>query len=143
MSARPILLDDSFVTALADTESDAHTSATAAYRVLLDGYTARTKRLFALSSTLATLPPELRRGVFAPVQTLWVSRQHRSAAKQVDASVPAHNALTFVMLSRERIRTVATLAHDDGGTDYDEFDIDVIDVITAEQSGRSDLDHES
>ncbi len=132
MSTRSILLDNAFVAALADTGSASHACATSTYRTLIDGYTARTNRLFALSSTLAELPPEIRRSVLAPVETLWVSRQHRSAAQRVDAAVPAHSALTLVMLARERIRTVATVAYEDGSTDYDDF---TLEVIIDEQSG--------
>ncbi len=140
MSTRSILLDDAFVAALTDARSPAHQSTTATYRALIDGYTARTDRLFALSSALSTLTPEVRRGLLAPVLALWVSRQHRSAALRVDPSVPALNALTLVMLSREQIHTVATVAHDDCSTDYDDFDVD---AITASDSRRCDLDHES
>ena len=128
MSTRAILLDDAFIHSLVDAESTAHRATVATYCTLIDGYTAGTDRLFALSDTLRSLPSDARRGLLAPVQTLWVSRQHRSAAKRVDPAVPEHSALILVMLSREKIRTVATLANDDGSTLYDDFDLDVVRV---------------
>ncbi len=117
MMVRRVLLDGDFIDAVADINSANHTDATALYLTLVDGYTAGNELLFALSSTLARVPKSVQRTTFAPVCTVWVARQHRSAARRVRAEVSANAALTLVMLDTENIRTIATLSAEFAGFD--------------------------
>jgi predicted nucleic acid-binding protein len=137
MTTRSILLDAGFVAALTDTKAPLHADAAELYRTLIDAYVARTIRMFALSSTLAVLPTDARRGVLAPVETLYVSRQHLSASSRVDAEVSPELALTLVMLAREKISTVVTLGADHGSSDYDAFDLEVIALTAVAKRRRS------
>ena len=112
MKVRSVLLDSDFIGALIDAKSPHHGQATDVYRALIDGYTAGANRLFALSTVLTGLDKELRQGLLAPVETVHVAGQHRSAARKVRAEVSPDTALTLVMLAAEKVRTVATFADD-------------------------------
>jgi hypothetical protein len=112
MKVRSVLLDADFIGALVDAESPDHARAADVYRAVIDGYTAGANRLFALSTVLSGLDKNLRRGLLAPVETVHVAGQHRSAARKVRADVSPDTALTLVMIAAEKIRTVATFADD-------------------------------
>ena len=121
MTPRSIVLDAGFIQAVADADAPGHADAVRVYRELVDGYVARTNRLFALSTVLAAHPTATRRGLFAPVEVLYVSRRHRSDSARVGAVVSADMALVLVVMDREKIRCVATLGHD-----FDAFDLEII-----------------
>jgi hypothetical protein len=77
----------------------------------VERYAAGLDRLFALSDVLGDLPREFRRNALAPVVTVRVARQHRSAARRITDRSP-DAALSLVMMRRERIRAVATTGHE-------------------------------
>lgn len=126
---RQVLLDDSFVTALLATDAPAHTAACALYGELVDNYDRGRDRLFALSSVLGDVPSEFRRSALAPVATLHVAPQHRSAAMATVTASP-RAALSLVMMRRERIGAVATATNE-----FDAFDVEVLSVGPRQENG--------
>jgi len=122
-AVRHVLLDDTFIHALLDADAAAHADAGALYGELIDRYENERDRLFALSSVLADLPAELRRGALAPVLTLHVAAQHRRAAAMIGGPLSPFVALSLVMMQRERIRTVASATYE-----FDQFDVEVLSV---------------
>jgi hypothetical protein len=121
---RHVLLDDSFVNALLATDVPQHGDACALYGQLVDNYQSGRDRLFALSTVLGDVPREFRRNALAPVETMHVADQHRSAAATLVAGLSSPwIALSLVMIRRERITTVATATHA-----FDAFEIEVLSV---------------
>lgn len=120
--SRPVLLDGSFIAAVLNLDDPHHAAALAAYSLLIDRYEAGDDSLFAISTVLRQYPRDVRTGVLAPIATVWIARQHRTAAAKVNASSP-EQAMSLLMLRRERFRAIATATHD-----FDLFDIDVIRV---------------
>ena len=117
---RSVLLDAGFIGALIATDAPPHEAACRLYATLVDRYAAGLDRLFALSGVLGDLPREFRRNALAPVVTVRVARQHRSAARRIaDRSTDA--ALSLVMMRRDRIRTVATT-----GREFDDVNVTVL-----------------
>lgn len=119
-----VLLEESFLTAVADPSDPRHADGVALYRRLLDDTEAGRVLLVAvdehLRRHLAPLPTDpveravatVRRllrptGLFAPVHPLHVSGQHRRAARRSTVDAYDH-ALTLVMCDRHRIRRLAT-----------------------------------
>ena len=117
MNPPSILLDHSFLLAVAEKGDANHGEATALYRSLLDDYVAQRCLLVARADHLAAFD---NRELFAAVGKLHVARQHLSAAEKLrpdaaDTEVDADLSITLVLLHRLRIRTVASfdtrLAH--------------------------------
>jgi predicted nucleic acid-binding protein len=119
-----ILLDRSFLAAVVDDAHPAHERCVAHYRSLLDDFEREDVLLVAVSTHLRDLEqgPDLEiaprvaaflhrahRGVFAPLEPLYVGFQHRRAARQVAIGDP-DDALTLVMCERHRISRIATLS---------------------------------
>ena len=128
MKSTRVLLERGFLAAVVDDDDRCHESAATIYASLLDEYQAGRVRLHALSSDLAAFPRDVRRQALAPVDTMWVARQHRSAASRVEAP-SLEIALTLTMATREHCSTIAT-------TDpyYARFDVDVL-VATPADDG--------
>ena len=102
-----VLLDRSFVGAVARPDHADHERVAACYRQLLDRYAAGTVRLRAHTDALPSPRPDL----FAPVERIPVAGQHRRAAARLHLPVPVtpEVALTLVVMRREGIRRIATL----------------------------------
>ena len=120
MNPPSILLDITFLVAVADTGDANHHEAVALYSTLLDDFVEQRCLLVAQADQLAALAsPDL----FAAVDKLHVARQHRSAADQSarDFGVDFDVAITLVLVRRLKIRSVAT---------YDEriaaYDIEIL-----------------
>lgn len=119
---RLVLLDASFIDALIAADSPHHGAARELYATLVQRYESGLDRLFALADVLRDLPREFRRNALAPVTTLRVAGQHRSAADRISDRSP-QAALSLVMMRRERIRAVATTTHD-----FDDVHVEVLGV---------------
>jgi predicted nucleic acid-binding protein len=119
-----VMLDRSFLAAILDETHPAHDECVAQYRTLLDEFEREDVLLVAVSTHLRDvergegLEPAQRaasflhrnhRGVFAPVEPLYVGYQHRRAAKGVDIADTA-DALTLVMCERTNVRRIATVS---------------------------------
>ena len=130
---RTVLLDAGFLDALIATDAAQHQHACELYAALVERYAVGLDRLFALSDVLGNLPREFRRNALAPVLTVHVAEQHRSAARSIPDRSP-DAALSLVMMRRERIRAVATTGH--------EFDDVTVTVLHADEV-ESDLDVEA
>jgi predicted nucleic acid-binding protein len=128
-----VLLDRSFLAAVVAEHHTAHDECVALYRVLLDEFEREEVLLVAVSTDLrdiergAGLSPAQRaafflhrnhRGVFAPVEPLYVGGQHLRAAAHVEVADGA-DALTLVMCERHHIRRIAY-----AGDAFDGFDIE-------------------
>jgi predicted nucleic acid-binding protein len=119
-----VMLDRSFLRAVADPASSMHDESVARYRTLVDEFEREEMLLVAVSTHLRDvehghdLPQSQRvayflhrnhRGVFAPVEPLYVGFQHRRAARGVENADPA-DALTMVMCERNNVRRIVTAA---------------------------------
>jgi len=120
MNPPSVLLDLSFLTAVADNDDSNHDEAVTIYRGLIDDYLAQRYLLVARVDQLAAVDePDL----FAPIDKLHIARQHRNAASELIRSTPVDPdlAITLVLIHRMKIRKVATfderLAH---------YDIDIL-----------------
>jgi predicted nucleic acid-binding protein len=106
MNPPSVLLDHSFLVAVADAGDSNHDEAVASYRSLVDDFVAQHCLLVARADHLiAVANPDL----FAPIDKLHVARQHVHAAanlrsEQLDPDL----AITLVLIRRQRIRTVAS-----------------------------------
>jgi predicted nucleic acid-binding protein len=116
-----VLLDRSFMAAIVDESHPAHDECIELYRDLLDRFEREEILLVAVSTDLRDVErgPSLttaqkaayflhrnHRGVFAPVDPLYVGGQHRRAARGVETADPA-DGLTLVMCERHDIRRIA------------------------------------
>jgi predicted nucleic acid-binding protein len=104
-----VLLEGSFVFALAEPDSEWHAVARDLYPPLLDAFERNEIRLRALSVDIER-HPQLRRTLFAPAEVIHVAPQHhRAAARLADAEgITVDTALAVVLMQRERIRRIAT-----------------------------------
>jgi predicted nucleic acid-binding protein len=120
-----ILLDRSFLTAVVDDSHPSHEESIAHYRHLVDEFEREDVLLVAVSTHLRDLERgsdleaaqrvafflhRNHRGVFAPVDPLYVGHQHRRAARGVDIADP-EDALTLVMCERHRISRIAAVSN--------------------------------
>jgi len=125
MSLNPptVLLDRTFIDALVSPDHPRHEHAVAAYRDLIDEFEANHRLLAATSPHLAEVPPDVRSALLAPVTSLRVAHQHRSAAERVrpPAGTDPDFAGVLVVLHRHRIRTVATF-----DPRFGDFDLDLL-----------------
>lgn len=121
MSPPTVLLDLTFLDAVADPDDANHDDAVAIYRTLIDGFLGQCLLLTARADHLADVN---NADLFATVDKLHVARQHRNAANDLMRITPidVDVALTLVLIHRYKVRRVAT---------FDErlnhYDLDIID----------------
>ncbi len=111
MDPPKILLESTFLRAIADPADDHHQRAVGSYLQLLQQYEDRQILLVAVSDHLRLFRTWRHVGPLAPVDELYVGFQHRRAAHR--ALQPAANddpdrALTLVMCERHSVTRVAT-----------------------------------
>jgi hypothetical protein len=119
-----VLLDRSFMVAVADPEHPEHERCALAYAGLVERYERHELLLVAVGTHLRDLDLGTQtgtldrfawflhrphRGVLAPVDPLYVGFQHRRAASGTPVDDP-DLAITLVMCDRHRVRRVATLS---------------------------------
>ena len=109
MTPPTVLLDGSFLDALADQDHEWHAVAEDIYRSLLDAYQRHEVRVRARTDHLRR-HSQVRRTLFAPVDTISVARQYERAGAQLErtADVATDAAVTLVVMKREKIRRIAT-----------------------------------
>lgn len=115
MNPPSVLLDHSFLVAVANPDDEHHGEAVASYQALIDDFVAERHLLVARADHLrAVAKPDL----FAPIDKLHPARQHRNAAADLVARTGAglDEAITLVLIHRNRIRTVASF--DEGLAGY-------------------------
>ena len=137
MDPPKVLLELSFLRAVAEPGHERHSDAAAAYTALVDRYEREEVLLVAVGDHLRehdigpapTTQQRVgwflrrpRRGLFAPVDPLHVGRQHRRAAART-AVDDLDMALTLVMMSRHGVRRVATL-----NDAFAAFDLEIVPV---------------
>ena len=122
MNPPSVLLDLSFLDAVAHADDANHDEAVAVYRMLIDDFLAQRHLLVARADHLAAVDSA---DLFAPIDKLHVARQHRNAAKELMRGTPVDVdlAITLVLIRRCKVRRVATF--DDRLAHYD------IDLVTA------------
>ncbi len=126
MNPPTVLLDRSFLLALADPTAERHSEVVACYRVLVDDYEAERILITVRSDVRKELAGTLPDGLIAPADTLHVAGQHRHAADHVTyPDADPDMALNMVLMQREKIRRIATL---DGR--YDALDVTVLPART-------------
>jgi len=108
MDPPKVLLEQSFLQAIADPANADHEAAAAEYLDLVGRYESEEILLVAVHTHLGELVGLDRKHVFAPVDRLWVGRQHRRAAARSLVADDPEFALTLVMAERHRVRTVAS-----------------------------------
>ena len=107
MNPPSVLLDQSFLVAVANPDDEHHDDAVATYQALIDDFVGERHLLVARADHLrAVAKPEL----FAPIDKLHPARQHRNAAADLVARTSADldEAITLVLIHRYRIHTVAS-----------------------------------
>jgi hypothetical protein len=107
MNPPSVLLDRSFLDAVADPGHNHHADAVDSFRLLIDEFLANRCLLVARNDHLREFD---RRELFAAVDTLHVARQHRNAAAVVAdrSNVDIDEAITLVLIHRYKIRRVMT-----------------------------------
>jgi len=117
-----VLLDGSFLDALADQDHEFHAAAEEIYRSLLDSYEQHELRVRARTDHLRH-HSQVRRTLFAPIETISVARQYARAGAHLErtADVAADAAVTLVVMKRERIRRIATF--DPTFSDFDDLEV--------------------
>jgi hypothetical protein len=141
MDPPKVLLEASFLRAVADTDDAHHDACTALYTDLVARYERQEVLLVAVGDHLRAtdLGTDLTRGqragwflhrprtgVFAPVDPLYVGFQHRRAAAAADAVPDPTVAMTLVMCSRHKVRRLATV-----DPAYDAYDLELLPLPTA------------
>jgi predicted nucleic acid-binding protein len=125
-----VLLELSFLRAVTNPDDPHHHAATGEYRRLLDDYEREEVLLVAVSDQLCVVDGMRhplrqiglrRRGVFAPVDFLWVGLQHRRVARRSTIAADPQFALTLVMAERHRITRIATF-----DPRFDEFELETL-----------------
>ena len=144
MDPPKVLLEASFLQAVASSEHPDHDTCIATYRDLLDQYERDEVLLVAVGDHLRAVdhdgpnaPAQIttaqrvswflhrpRVGVFAPVDPLYVGFQHRRAADATPIDDP-EVALTLVMCDRHSVRRVATV-----NPAYLEYDLHLLPTAT-------------
>ncbi len=117
-----VLLDHSFLAAVADIDDADHDEAVAIYRALLDDFVEQRCLLVARTDHLAAVAND---ELYASIDKLHVARQHRNAAKELvrGTGIGIDEAITLVLIHRSKIRKIATF--DERLTHYD------LDIITS------------
>ncbi|MEP7202671.1 MAG: hypothetical protein ABI894_08685 [Ilumatobacteraceae bacterium] len=116
MNPPSVLLDFSFLTALANTTNPNHSGAVTIFSALVDDFVEQRCLLFARADNLAALAnPDL----FAPIDKLHIAGQHRNAAAELAGrtEIEIDLAITLVLIQRHRIRRIASF--DDHLARYD------------------------
>lgn len=108
MDPPKVLLEQSFLQAVADASNTNHEAAAAQYLDLVEQYEAEKILLVAVHTHLGELVGLDRKHVFAPVDRLWVGVQHRRAVRRSRVADDPEFALTLVMAERHRVRTIAS-----------------------------------
>ncbi len=108
MDPPKVLLERSFLNAIADSADANHEAAAGEYLDLVTQYEAEEILLVAVHTHLGELVGLDRKHVFAPVDRLWVGRQHLRAVTRSRVADDPEFAITLVMAERHRVRTVAT-----------------------------------
>lgn len=108
MDPPKVLLEQSFLQAVADISNTNHEAAAAQYLDLVEQYEAEKILLVAVHTHLGELVGLDRKHVFAPVDRLWVGVQHRRAVRRSRVADDPEFALTLVMAERHRVRTIAS-----------------------------------
>ena len=109
MDPPKVLLERSFLHAVADVSNTNHEAAANLYFDLVTQYEAEKILLVAVHTHLGELVGLGRKHVFAPVDRLWVGRQHRRAVKRSQVADDPEFAITLVMADRHRVCTIASL----------------------------------
>ena len=122
MNPPSVLLDHSFLAAVADIDDANHDEAVDSYRALIDDFVEQRCLLVARTDHLAAVAND---ELFAPIDKLHVARQHRNAAEELmrGTGVGIDEAITLVLIHRMKIRKIATF--DERLTHYD------LDLITS------------
>ena len=131
MTPPTVLLERSFLCAVADPAHRDAQLAAAAYRELLACYERNEVRLRARADHLSAVDsaaPDICLSLFAPVETIHVAGQHHRAARRLELPIPVDPdvAVTLVVLRREGITAVATL-----DPVLAAFDVTVVPPVTA------------
>ncbi|MEO7371636.1 MAG: hypothetical protein ABI949_12295 [Ilumatobacteraceae bacterium] len=107
MNPPSILLDHSFLTAVADSSDANHDEAVAVYQRLIDEFVDDKCLLVARVDQLAAID---HRELFTSVDKVHIARQHRNAAAELAGrtEIDPDLALTLVLIHRLRFRSVAT-----------------------------------
>ena len=108
MDPPKVLLERSFLHAVADASNTNHHAAAAQYLDLVAQYEAEKILLVAVHTHLGELVGLDRQHVFSPVDRLWVGFQHRRAVKRSRVADDPEFAITMVMAERHRVRTIAS-----------------------------------
>lgn len=128
MNPPSVLLDHSFLAAVADLDEANHGEAVVIYRAVIDDFVKQRCLLVARADHLAAVADD---DLFAPIDKLHVARQHRNAAKELMRGTPVDVdvAITLVLVHRYKVRKVATF--DERLTHYD------LDIITSTSPMRA------
>ena len=108
MDPPKVLLERSFLYAVADMSNPNHETAVTEYLDLVEQYQSEAILLVAVHTHLGELVGRDRKHVFAPVDRLWVGLQHRRAVKRSRLADDPDFAITMVMAERNRVRSIAT-----------------------------------
>lgn len=135
MDPPKVLLERSFLRAVADAAHPDHDAAAVEYLELVSQYEAEEILLVAVHTHLGELVGLDRKHVFAPVDRLWVGRQHRRAAARSLVADDYEFAITLVMAQRNRVRTIATF-----DPRFHDYELDVV-PAAALTSLQPDPDH--
>ncbi len=134
MNPPSVLLDHSFLAAVADAGNEDHDEAVAIYRVLVDDYVAQQFLLVARADHLAAVA---NADLFAAVDKLHVARQHRNAAAELMRGTPVDVdvAITLVLIHRCKVRKVASF-----DPRLARFDLDIVATPSSEQTDSEPAD---
>jgi len=102
-----VMLEHSFLRAVAVTSHELHDAAVAIYLPLVAQYEAEQVLLVAVSDHLRDFRDWRRHGALAPVDELYVGHQHRRAAGRMDPN-DFDRSLTLVMCERHKVHRMAT-----------------------------------
>jgi predicted nucleic acid-binding protein len=111
MDPPKMLLESTFLRAVADRADDHHDRATDVYLQLVQQYEAEQLLLVAVSDHLRRFRSWQHVGPLAPVDELYVGFQHRRAARRVvrlSVNDDLDRALTLVMCERHKVTRLAT-----------------------------------
>ncbi len=146
-----VMLDASFLAAIADASHPRHRECAAAYGDMVDRYERDELLLVAVSDHLREIdlgaePTSLQRigwfvhrphlGPLAPVDPLYVGYQHRRAARDTKVDDP-ELAITLVMCERHKVRRVATLSDS-----LEQYGLQVVDLTAPPPTMASDDGHD-
>ncbi len=129
MNPPSVLLDHSFLAAVADIDDVNHDEAVAIYRAVIDDFVEQRCLLVARADHLAAVAND---DLFASIDRLHVARQHRNAAEELmrGTGIDIDEAITLVLIHRTKVRKVAT---------FDErlmhYDLDIVNSASPSHTG--------